>query len=141
MPLGAGSQHSLTQAMVRSTPVSSQKAWTNEDTLTSGVCPAGHSHFHLHAASPTHCSVQEWATNQSGFPTPSATSSLVMNCPMLRTVRVGRQVSHPRTLILHLHAARRCLASDEAAPSVPTVSGMTNSYQGTLSSEMPWTAS
>ena len=35
---------------------------------------------------------------------------------------------------------RRCLASERATPSVPTISGVTRSYQGTSSSEMPWTA-
>ena len=70
--------------------------------------------------------------NQSGSSTPSNTSSLVMNCLMLRAVRVGGQMSCPRTLMLHLHTTRRCLASGKAAPSVSTIRGMTNSYQGTL---------
>ena len=127
------------QAMASSMPVSSQKAWTSGDTLTSGIFPTGHSHFHLHAASPTCCRVWEWATNQSGLSTPSNTSSLVIKCLMLRAVRTGRQMSCPRTLILHLHTTRRHLANDKAAPSVPAIEGMTNSYQGTSSSEMPWT--
>ena len=59
---------------------------------------------------------------------------------MLRAVRVGGQTSHPWTLILHHQMARRCLARDTAAPSVPTVKGLMHSVQGTSSSEMPWTA-
>ena len=55
--------------------------------------------------------------------------------------QVGGQTSRPRTLTLHLHIMRRHLVNDRAAPCVPTVRGMTNSYQGTSSSEMPWTAS
>ena len=34
---------------------------------------------------------------------------------------------------------RRHLANDKATPSVPTVKGVMNLYQGTSSSEMPWT--
>ena len=58
---------------------------------------------------------------------------------MLRTVGVGGQMPCPWTLILHLQIARRNLASERATPSVPTISSVTRSYQGTSSSEMPWT--
>ena len=69
----------------------------------------------------------------------SSTSSWVINCPMLRAIRVGGQMSHPWTLILHCQMARRHLANDKAVPSVPTIKGMMSSRQGTSSSEMPWT--
>ena len=36
--------------------------------------------------------------------------------------------------------ARRHLARERATPSAPNVNSMMHSYQGTLSSEMPWTA-
>ena len=78
--------------------------------------------------------------NHRELSTFSSTSSQVINCPMLRAVGVGGQMSHPWTLILHRQMARRCLANDKAVPSVPTVKRMMSSCQGTSSSEMPWTA-
>ena len=67
------------------------------------------------------------------------TSSHVMNCPMFRIVGVGGQTSHPCTLALHCQMVRRCLASERAMPMAPVISSVTYSYQGTSSSEMPWT--
>ena len=63
-----------------------------------------------------------------------------MNCPMFRTVRAGRQMSYPCTLALHHQMVRRCLASERAVPLAPIISSATYLYQGTSSSEMPWTA-
>ena len=63
-----------------------------------------------------------------------------MNCPMFRMVRAGGQMSCPCTLRLHRQMVRRCLASERAVPSAPNINGMTHSYQGTSSSEMPSTA-
>ena len=68
-----------------------------------------------------------------------ATSSCFMNCPMSRAIGAGGQMSCPWTLILHRQMARRCLASERAVPLAPIISSVTNSYQGTSSSEMPWT--
>ena len=48
-------------------------------------------------------------------------------------------MSHPCTLRLHCQTVRRHWASERAMPSAPNVNGMTHSYQGTSSSEMPWT--
>ena len=129
-PLRRSSQQSFMQEAVSSTPVSSQNALTSGETPTSHTLPLGHCHHRLHAASPTH---RESSTFSSTF-------SRVINCPMLRAIRVGRQMSHPWTLILHCQMVRRCLANDTAAPSVPTINGMTSLYQGTSSSKMPWTA-
>ena len=42
----------------------------------------------------------------------------------------GWQMSSPQTLILHLHAVRRHLAMDKAAPSAPDVSGTTQLIPG-----------
>ena len=89
-------------------------------------------------ASLTLCKVQEYASNHRELSTTPSTSFRIINCPMLRTVGAGRQMSHPWTLILHCQMARRCLASKRAAPSAPTVSGVTRCYQGTSSSGMPW---
>ena len=69
----------------------------------------------------------------------SSTSSWVINCPMLRAIGAGRQMSHPWTLILHHQMARQRLASDRAMPSAPTINSVMSSYQGTSSSEIPWT--
>ena len=78
-------------------------------------------------------------SNHSELSTFPCTSSCIMNCPMLRAIGVGGQTSHPWTLILHCQMVRRCLASKRAMPSAPIVNSVTNSYQGTSSSEMPWT--
>ena len=63
-----------------------------------------------------------------------------MNCPMFRTVGAGGQTYCPCILALHRQMVRRCLASERSMPSAPIISGVTYSYQGTSSSEMPWTA-
>ena len=138
-PLGGSSQQSLVQEVVSSMPVSSQNTLTSGETPTSRAFPFGHCHRQPRAASLTLCKVQEYASNHRELSTVPCTSSCVMNCPMLRTVGVGGQTSHPWTLILHRQMARRCLASERATPSVPTVSGVMRLYQGTSSSEMPWT--
>ena len=78
--------------------------------------------------------------NHSELSTSPCTSSRVMNCPMFRVVGVVGQMSHPCTLALHHQMTRRHLASERAVPSAPFISGATYSYQGTSSSEMPWTA-
>ena len=137
-PLGGSSQQSLVQEVVSSTPVSSQNTLTSGETPTSRAFPFGHCHHQLHTASPTLCKVQEYASNHRELSTVPCTSSCIMNCPMLRTIGVGGQTSHPWTLILHGQMARRCLASERATPSVPTVSSVMRLYQGTSSSEMPW---
>ena len=67
------------------------------------------------------------------------TLSCIMNCPMFRTVRAGGQISCPCTLALHHQMVRRHLASERAVPSPPIISSVTNLYQGTSSSKMPWT--
>ena len=139
-PLGRSSQQSLVQEAVSSTPVSSQNTLTSEETPTSPAFPFGHCHPQLCVASLTLCNAQEYASNHRELPTVPCTSSLVMNCPMLRTGGVGGQMSHPWTLILHRQTVRSHMASERAAPSAPIISGVTNSYQGTSSSEMPWTA-
>ena len=139
-PLGGSSQQSLVQEAVSSTPVSSQNTLTSGETTTSGTFPFGHCHCQPRAASPTLCNAQEYALNHRELPTVPCTSSHVMNCPMLRTVRAGGQMSHPWTLILHHQMARRCLASERAMLSALIISSVMNLYQGTSSSEMPWTA-
>ena len=138
-PLGGSSQQSLVQKAASSTPVSSQNALTNGETFTSHAFPFGHCHCQLCTASLTLCKVQEYDLNHSKLSMSPCTSSHVMNCPMFRTVRVGRQMSRPCTLTLHHQMARRRLASERAMPSAPIVSGVTYSYQGTSSSKMPWT--
>ena len=100
--------------MVRSAPVSSQKAQMRGETFTSSPSFAGHTHFHPLAALPTHYSMWEYAMYQCGSPTFSATSSLVINCPTLKTMGAGGQASSPCTHRLHLHAMRRCLANARA---------------------------
>ena len=77
--------------------------------------------------------------NHRELSTFSSTSSRVINCPMLRAVGAGGQTSCPWTLIFHCQTARRHLAKDTAASSVPMVKGMTHLAQGTSSSGMPWT--
>ena len=49
-------------------------------------------------------------------------------------------MTHPCTLALHRQTVRRCLASERAMPLAPVISSAMYSYQGTSSSEMPWTA-
>ena len=140
-PLGRSSQQSLVQEVASSTPVSSQNTLTSGETATSQAFPFGDCHCQPCTASLTLCRAWEYASNHSELSTSPHTSSHVMNCPMFRTVRVGGQMSHPCTLTLHCQMARRHLVSEMAAPLVPIVSGATYSYQGTSSSEMPWTAS
>ena len=120
-------------------PVSSQNALTSGETVTSCAFPFGHCHQQLCTASLTLYKAQEYTSNHSELSTSPCTSSHVMNCPIFRTVRVGGQMSHPCTLILHHQMARRHLASERAVPSAPDINGMTYLYQGTLSSKMPWT--
>ena len=139
-PLGGSSQQSLVEEAVSLMLVSSQNTLTSGETPTFCAFPFGHCHRQPCVASPTLCKVQEYASNHRELSTIPCTSSHVMNCPMLRTVRAGGQTSHPWTLILHCQMGRRCLASKRATPSVPTISSVTRSYQGTLSSDMPWTA-
>ena len=138
--LGGSSQQSFVQEVASSTPVSSQNALTSGETPTSHAFPFGHCHHRLHMASLTLCKAWEYASNHRESSTFSSTSSHIINCPMLRAVGAGGQTSCPWTLILHRQMARRHLASDRAVPSVPTINGVMSSYQGTLSSEMPWTA-
>ena len=138
-PLSGSSQQSLVQEAASLMPVSSQNALTSGDTPTSHTFPFGHCHCQLHMASPTLCKVQEYASNHRELSTFPSTSSHVINCPMLRTVRVGGQTSCFWTLILHCQTVRRCLASKRATPSAPTISGVMRSYQDTSSSKMPWT--
>ena len=138
-PLGGSSQQSLVQEAASSTLVSSQNTLTNGETFTSHTFPFGHCYHQLHTASPTLCKVREYASNHSELFMSTCTSSHVMNCPMFRTVGVGRQTSHPCTLALHHQMVRRHLASERAIPLVPVISSVTYSYQGTSLSGMPWT--
>ena len=121
-------------------PVASQNALTNGETFISHTFPFGHCHCQPCMASPTLCKAQEYASNHSELSTSPCTSSLIMSCPMFRMVGVGRQMSCPCTLALHHQMARRHLASERAVPLAPVISSATYSYQGTSSSEMPWTA-
>ena len=139
-PLSGSSQQSLVQEVVSSMPVSSQNALTSGETPTSCAFPFGHCHCQLCTASLTLCKAQEYASNHRESSTFSSTSSRVINCPMLRTIRVCGQTSHPWTLILHCQMVRRHLASERATPLAPTINGVTSSYQGTSLSKMPWTA-
>ena len=118
-PLSGSSQQSLVQVAASSMPVSSQNALTSGETPTSCTFPFGHCHRQLHVASLTLCKVQEYGLNHGKLSTFPSTSSHVINCPMLRAVRVGGQTSHPWTLILHCQMVRRCLASNRATPSAP----------------------
>ena len=120
-------------------PVSSQNALTSGETPTSHGFPFGHCHRQPRVASLTLCNAQEYALNHSKLSTSPSTSSHIINCPMLRAIGVGGQMSHPWTLILQHQMARRHLASERAEPSAPIISSATNLYQGTSSSEMPWT--
>ena len=140
-PLSGSSQQSLVQEVASSTPVSSQNTLTSGETATSHAFLFNHCHHWLRMASLTLCRVWEYISNHSKLSTSPCTSSCVMNCPMFRTVRVGRQMSNPCTLTLHCQMARMCLASERAAPSAPVISSATYSYQGTSSSKRPWTAS
>ena len=139
-PLDGNSQQSLVQEVASSMLVSSQNTLTSGETPTSRTFPFGHCHRQPHTASLTLFKVWEYASNHRESSTFPSTSSRIINCPMLRTIEVGRQTSHPWTLILHHQMARRCLASERAAPLAPTISGVMRSYQGTSSSKMPWTA-
>ena len=121
-------------------PVSSQNTLTSGETATSCTFPFGHCHHRLHMVSPTLCKAHEYASYHSKLSTSPCTSSRIMNCPMFRTVGVGRQMSCPCTLTLHCQMVRRCLANERAVPSAPIISGATYSYQGTSLSEIPWTA-
>ena len=138
-PLSRSSQQSLVQEVASLMPVSSQNALTSGETPTSSTFPFGYCHHRPHAASLTLCKAQEYTSNDSKSSTFPSTSSHIINCPMLRAVGAGGQTSCPWTLILHHQMARRCLASERAAPLAPTINGVTSSYQGTSSSEMPWT--
>ena len=138
-PLGGSSQHSFVQEAVGSALVFSQNTLTRGETPTSHAFPFGHCHRQPCAASPTLCKAWEYTSNHRESSIVPSTSAHVINCPMLRTVGVGRQTSCPWTLILHHHMVRRCLASERVAPLAPTISGVTRLYQGTSSSEMPWT--
>ena len=138
--LGGSSQQSLVQEAASLMPVSSQNTLTSGETPTSCAFPFGHCHCRPRAASPTLCRVREYTLNHRELSTSPSTSSCVINCPMLRTVRVDGQTSHPWTLMLHCQMVRRHLASERATPLAPTVSSVTKSYQGTSSSGMPWTA-
>ena len=138
-PLGGRSQQSLVQKVASSMPVSSQNTLTSGETPTSHAFPFGHCHCRLCAASLTLCRAQEYTLNHRELSTIPCTSSHIMNCLMVRTIRADEQMSHPWTLILHCQMVRRCLASKRAAPLVPIISIVTRSYQGTLSSEVPWT--
>ena len=91
------------------------------------------------AQPPTLCKAREYTSSHSELSISPCTSSHVMNCPMFRIVRVGGQMSHPCTLRLHCQMVRRHLASKRATPLAPNVNGTMHSYQGTSSSEMPWT--
>ena len=130
-PLGRSSQQSLVQEAASSTPVSSQNTLTSGETPTSCTFPFGHCHCRPHATSPTLCKAWEYTSNHRELSTIPCTSSHIMNCPILRTVSTGRQMSCPWTLILLRQTVRRHLASKRAAPSVPTVSSVMRSYQGT----------
>ena len=136
----AGAPSSLVQEVASSTPVASQNALTNGETFTSRTFPFSHCHRQPCTASLTLCKVWEYASNHSELSTPPCTSSHVMNCTMFRTVEVDGQMSRPCTLALHHQMVRRHLASERAVPSAPIISSATYSYQGTSSSEMPWTA-
>ena len=78
--------------------------------------------------------------NHRELSTFSSTPSWVINCPMLRAIRVGGQMSRPWTLILYCQMVRKCLAKDMAVSLVPTVKGMMHLAQDTSSSGMPRTA-
>ena len=134
--LGGSSQQTLVQVVVGSTPVSSQNALTMGE--TSCAFPFGHCHRRPCTASPTLCKAQEYTSNHSELSTSPCTLSCAWTVQW--TVRAGKQTSCPCTLRLHRQTARRRLASERAMPSAPDVNGMTHSYQGTSSSEMPWTA-
>ena len=121
-------------------PVSSQNALTSGETVTSRAFPFGHCHHRPRTASLTLCKAWEYISNHSKLSTSPCTLSCVMNCPMFRTVRVGGQMSCPCTLRLHCQMVRRHLASERAAPWAPDINSVMYSYQGTSSSEMPWTA-
>ena len=138
--LGWSSQQCLVQLAAGSTLVSSQNALTMGKTTISQAFPFGHCHCRLHTASPTLCKAWEYTSNHSVLSMSPRTSSHVMNCPMFRMVGAGGQTSQPCTLRLHRQTVRRCLASERAAPSVPDIYSTTHSYQGTSSSEIPWTA-
>ena len=133
-------QQSLVQLAVGSTPVSSQNALTMGETATSCAFPFGHCHRQPCTASPTLCKAWEYTSNHSALSTSPRTSSRIMNCPMLRMVGAGGQMSRPCTLRLHHQMARKRLASKRAMPLAPNVNGAMYSYQGTSSSKMPWTA-
>ena len=137
--LSWSSQQSLVQEVAGSTLVSSQNALTSGETASSCTFSFGHCHRQPCTASPILCKAWEYTSNHSKLSTSPCTSSHIMNCPIFRTVRVGRQMSHPCTLILHHQMARRCLASERAVPLAPDINGMTYSYQSTSSSKMPWT--
>ena len=140
-PLRGSSQQSLVQEVASWMLVSSQNTLTSGETPTSRAFPFGHCYHRPCAASLTLCKVWEYASNHRELSTIPCTSSHIMNCPMLRTIGAGGEMTHPWTLLLHHQMARRCLASERAAPSVPTISSVMRSYQGTSSFEMPWTAS
>ena len=138
-PLSGSSQHSLVQEAVSSTLVSSQNTLTSGETATSRAFPFGHCHRQPHTASLTLCKVWEYASNHSELSMSPCTSSHVMDYPMFRTVGAGGQMSRPCTLTLHCQMSRRHLANERAMPLAPIISGVMYSYQGTSSSEMPWT--
>ena len=137
--LGWSSQQHLVQLAAGSTPVSSQNALTMGETAISRAFPFSHCHRRPDTAFLTLCKAQEYTSNHSMLSTSPRTSSHVMNCPMFRTVEAGRQTSRPCTLRLHHQMVRRRLASERAVPLAPDVNGMRHSYQGTSSSEIPWT--
>ena len=132
-PHSGSSQRSLVQEAVSSTPVSSQNALTSGETPTSHAFPFGHCHRRLCVSSLTLCKAQEYTLSHRELSTFPNTSSHIINCPMLRTVGVGEQMSCPWTSMLHCQMVRRHLASERAAPLAPTISGVTSSYQGILS--------
>ena len=137
-PRDGSSQQSLLQEVASSMPVSSQNTLTSGKTPTFHTFPFGHCHYQLRAASLTLCKAWEYVSNHRELFTIPCTSSCIINCPMLRTVRAAGQTSCPWTLIFHCQMVR-CLANERAAPLVPTISGVTRSYQGTSLSKMPWT--
>ena len=136
--LGWSSQQSLVQLAAGSTPVSSQNALTMGETAISHAFSFSHCHCPLHMASPTLCKAREYTSNHSVLSMSPHTSSHIMNCPMFRMVGAGRQTSQPCTLRLHCQMMRRHLASERAVSPGPEVNGVTPSYQGTSSSEIPW---
>ena len=95
IPLGGSSQQSLVQEASSSMPVSSQNTLTSEETPTSRAFPFGHCHRRPCVDSLTRCKAQEYASNHRELSTIPCTSSHFMNCPMLRTVGVDGQTSHP----------------------------------------------